>query len=154
MTYWLIKSEPNEFSFDDLLALPAATTPWDGVRNYQARNFMRDEMKPSNKVLFYHSNTKVPGVVGIAEVASEPYPDRSQFDAKSPYYDEQSSEDSPRWILVDIRAVKKLPRVISLTEIKQDPALAHMRLVQKGNRLSVMPVDEKAYKRILALAQS
>lgn len=154
MNYWLIKSEPQVFGFDDLMNAPDQTTPWDGVRNYQARNFMRDEMKRGDKILYYHSNTKPPGVVGIAEVASEPYPDPTQFDKQSNYYDEKASRDEPRWILVDVKGTEKLSRLVTLDEIKGDKRLADMRLVQRGNRLSVMPVTKKEFELIVKLAAS
>jgi len=154
MNYWLIKSEPHVFSFDDLLASPKQTTPWDGVRNYQARNFMRDDMKQGDKILYYHSSTKIPGVVGVAEVASDPYPDPLQFDENSNYYDEKASKDEPRWILVDVKGVEKLPRLVTLDEIKSEERLADMRLVQRGNRLSVMPVTKKEFEIILELANN
>lgn len=152
MNYWLIKSEPHVFSFDDLMNAPQQTSPWDGVRNYQARNFMRDDMKKGDKILYYHSSTKIPGIVGIAEVASDPYADPTQFDKKSDYFDEKASKDEPRWILVDVKAIEKLPRLITLNEIKSEGRLADMRLVQRGNRLSVMPVAKKEYETILELA--
>ena len=148
MNYWLIKSEPHVFSFDDLLAKGEAGEPWDGVRNYQARNFMRDTMKPGDQILYYHSNTKPPGVVGIAEVASEPYPDPTQFDSKSHYFDEKATQEKPRWILVDVKAVRPLERPVTLEELKNEPDLVNMRLVQKGNRLSVMPVEKSEFEKI------
>lgn len=150
--YWLVKSEPDVFGFDDLVRAPKQTTRWDGVRNYQARNFMRDDMSPGDQVLFYHSNTNPPGVVGLAEVASEAYADPTQFDSKSDYFDAKA-KDSPRWFLVDIKAVRKLPRVVTLEEMKNEPALAGMRLVQRGNRLSVMPVEPQEFKKIVAMAE-
>ena len=150
MNHWLMKSEPDAFSIDDLKRKKREA--WDGVRNYQARNFMRDGMRPGDKVFFYHSNCAVPGIVGIAEVATDAYPDPSQFDPKSKYFDPGSSRDSPRWMLVDVKFVKKLKRTISLDEMKNDPALADMPLLRKGNRLSVMPVDAAHWKHILALA--
>lgn len=149
---WLMKSEPSTFSFDDLLAAPAATTMWEGVRNYQARNFMRDAMRPGDEVLFYHSNTTPPGVVGLAEVASEPYDDPTQFDPSSAYHDPKSTLQAPRWQLVDVRAVRALERTISLDEIKGDPELAAMEVARRGSRLSITPVDPEHYDRIVALA--
>ena len=149
MNHWLMKSEPDAFSIDDLKR--KKREPWDGVRNYQARNFMRDGMRPGDKVFFYHSNCAVPGIVGIAEVATDAYPDPSQFDPKSKYFDAGSSRDNPRWMLVDVKFVKKLKRTISLDEMKNDPALADMPLLRKGNRLSVMPVDAAHWKYILGL---
>src|SRR5574337_1361347 len=149
MNYWLMKSEPEAFSIDDLKR--KKLEPWDGVRNYQARNFMRDGMRPGDKVFFYHSNCAVPGIVGIAEVATDAYPDPSQFDPKSKYFDPGSSRDNPRWMLVDVKFVKKLKRTISLDELKSDPALDGMALLRKGNRLSVMPVEAAHWRYILAL---
>ena len=148
-THWLMKSEPDTFSIDDLKR--RKHEPWDGVRNYQARNFMRDGMRPGDKVFFYHSNCAVPGIVGIAEVATDAYPDPSQFDPKSKYFDAGSSRDNPRWMLVDVKFVKKLKRTISLDELKGDPALEGMALLRKGNRLSVMPVEAAHWEYILAL---
>lgn len=149
MNHWLMKSEPDAFSIDDLKR--KKREPWDGVRNYQARNFMRDGMRPGDQVFFYHSNCTVPGIVGIAEVATDAYPDPSQFDPKSKYFDPGSSRDNPRWMLVDVKFVKKLKRTISLDELKGDPALDGMALLRKGNRLSVMPVEASHWKHILAL---
>ena len=148
-THWLMKTEPDTFSIDDLKQ--RKREPWDGVRNYQARNFMRDGMRPGDKVFFYHSNCAVPGIVGIAEVATDAYPDPSQFDPKSKYFDAGSSRDNPRWMLVDVKFVKKLKRTISLDELKGDPALEGMALLRKGNRLSVMPVEAAHWEYILAL---
>lgn len=150
MNHWLMKSEPDAFSIDDLRRKKREA--WDGVRNYQARNFMRDGMRPGDKVFFYHSNCAVPGIVGIAEVATDAYPDPSQFDPKSKYFDPGSSRDQPRWMLVDVKFVKKLKRTISLDELKAQDALAGMALVRKGNRLSVMPVDAAHWEYILGLA--
>lgn len=153
MKYWLIKSEPDVFSFEDLLANPDQTEAWDGVRNYQARNFMRDDMTIGDQILYYHSNTRPPAVVGIAEVASEPYPDPSQFDPKSDYFDAKAGEDNVRWVLVDVKAVRKLERPVTLDEMKAEPKLADMRLVQKGNRLSVMPVAKKEFEKVVNMAK-
>jgi predicted RNA-binding protein with PUA-like domain len=148
-THWLMKSEPDTFSIDDLKR--RKREPWDGVRNYQARNFMRDGMRVGDKVFFYHSNCAEPGISGIAAVASEAYPDPSQFDPKSAYFDPASSHDKPRWMLVEVKFVRKLKRVITLEELKTQPALADMPLVRKGNRLSVMPVSAEDWAFILAL---
>lgn len=154
MRYWLMKSEPDEVSFDDVLAAPGATVAWFGVRNYQARNFMRDDMRPGDRVLFYHSNCKVPGVVGIAEIASEPYPDPTAFDPEDSHYDPKSDPDNPRWFLVDVRFVEHLPRVVSLQEIKQQAEqFEGFPLVRKGNRLSVMPVEQTHYQTLLNMAK-
>ena len=138
---WLVKSEPGSFSFADLLAAPARTTPWDGVRNYQARNFMRDEMRVGDAVLFYHSGATPPGVVGLAEVASEPYPDPTQFDEGSRYFDPKSRPDEPRWQLVDLRAVRELASMVTMGEIKSHPELRTMEVARRGSRLSITPVD-------------
>jgi predicted RNA-binding protein with PUA-like domain len=149
MNYWLMKSEPDTFSIDDLKQKKREA--WDGVRNYQARNFMRDGMRVGDGVYFYHSNCAEPGIAGLAEVASDAYPDPSQFDPKSKYFDSGSSRDNPRWMLVDVKFVRKLKRVITLDELKNHPKLAEMALLRKGNRLSVMPVDAKDWKYILGL---
>jgi predicted RNA-binding protein with PUA-like domain len=139
MSYWLMKSEPDEVSVDDALAAPHQTVAWTGVRNYQARNFMRDSMRIGDGVLFYHSSCPQPGVAGIAEVASTAYPDPTQFDKKSPYYDPQSDQEHPRWMLVDVKVTQKIP-LIALSTLREQDELADMILLRKGNRLSVMPV--------------
>lgn len=149
MNYWLMKSEPDTFSIDDLKRKKREA--WDGVRNYQARNFMRDGMRVGDRVFFYHSNCAEPGIAGIAEVASDAYPDPSQFDPKSKYFDPGSSRDQPRWMLVDVKFVKKLKRTVTLDELKHHSSLAEMTLLRKGNRLSVMPVDAADWKYILDL---
>jgi len=149
MTYWLMKSEPDAYSIDDLER--DGREKWDGIRNYQARNMMRDEMKIGEEIFFYHSNCKEPGIVGIARVASAPYPDPTQFDKKSKYYDAKSSKDNPRWCLVDVEFVRKLKRTITLTELKAQKTLADMILTRKGNRLSIMPVARKHWNKILSL---
>jgi len=149
MAYWLMKSEPDAYSIDDLKR--DRREPWDGIRNYQARNMMRDDMKIGDKVFFYHSNCKVVGVVGVMKVASKPYPDPTQFDPESNYYDPKSNPDDPRWCLVDVAYVKKLKRTISLAEIKAQPALDEMILVRKGNRLSIMPVSDDHWDLILGM---
>lgn len=140
MQYWLMKSEPDEVSFDDLLAAPERTLAWFGVRNYQARNFMRDQMRVGDGVLFYHSSCAVPGVAGIAEVASTAYPDASQFDPASHYFDAKATQETPRWTSVDVRAVAQ-GRFVPLTELRAMDALEGMVLLQKGNRLSISPVS-------------
>lgn len=150
MTCWLMKSEPEAFSIDDLAARPGKREHWDGVRNYQARNFMR-EMKKGDKVLFYHSSCPEPGVVGVAKVVKEAYPDFTAFDPESKYFDPKSSPDKPRWFMVDIQFQKKLKRTIALAELKQNPLLEGMQLLRKGNRLSVMPVAESEFDAILAM---
>jgi predicted RNA-binding protein with PUA-like domain len=148
MNYWLMKSEPDEFSIDDLVAAAKKSTPWFGVRNYQARNYMRDAMKVGDGVLFYHSSCEVPGIAGIARVASTPYPDASQFDRKSPYYDAKSKREEPRWVLVDVELVEKT-RVLPLDEMRAYPELADMVTLKRGNRLSITPVTPAEWKFIL-----
>ena len=143
-----MKSEPDVFSFEDLKARPKQTEPWDGVRNYQARNYMRDAMKVGDLILFYHSNTKPPGVAGIAEVASAPYPDPTAFDKQSKYYDSKSDRHSPRWILVDVKYKADLKQFVSLEFMKSDPKLSEMRALQKGNRLSITPVTPAEFRAI------
>lgn len=149
--YWLMKSEPDVFSFDDLKAAPNSTTHWDGVRNYQARNLMRDEMKIGDPVLYYHSSCDVPGVVGVAEVVKEAYPDPTQWDPKSHYYDEKSTPENPRWFMVDIKWKEPFRRTITLEEMKNMPELAEMKVVQRGQRLSVQPVEKQHFDRVVAL---
>jgi predicted RNA-binding protein with PUA-like domain len=148
MNYWLMKSEPDVFSFEDLKSRPEQTEPWDGVRNYQARNFMRDAMKVGDAVLFYHSNTNPPGVAGIAEVASAPYPDPTAFDKKSKYHDPKSDPENPRWVLVDIHYKADLKRLVPLEEMKSMPELTGMRALQRGNRLSITPVTRAEFQAI------
>lgn len=147
MRYWLMKSEPDEFSIDDLACAPRQTTPWFGVRNYQARNFMRDRMRVGDGVFFYHSSCAEPGIVGIAEVASEAYPDATQFDRKSPYFDPKSSPGAPRWLNVEVKLVRKTP-LVSLDELRRPPELAGMRVLARGNRLSITPVRSREWNFI------
>ena len=147
--HWLMKSEPDAFSIDDLKRKKREA--WDGVRNYQARNYMRDGMRVGDRVFFYHSNCAEPGIVGIAEVATDAYPDPSQFDPKSKYFDAGSSRDNPRWMLVDVKFVKKLKRTITLKELQADSALDGMVLLRKGSRLSVQPVEAAHWEHILGL---
>jgi len=142
-----MKSEPDECSIDDVLAAPERKTAWSGVRNYQARNFMRDAMHVGDGVLFYHSSCEEPGIAGLAEVASPAYTDASQFDRKSPYYDPQSKKDAPRWVNVDVRALRKT-RLVALSEIRQHKPLAKMVLLRPGNRLSITPVSAAEWKYI------
>lgn len=149
MACWLMKSEPDVYSIDDLQR--DGREMWDSIRNYQARNMMRDDMKIGDEVFFYHSSCKEPGVVGIARVASKPYPDPVQFDKKSRYFDAKSDKDNPRWILVDVEFVRKLKRNITLTDIKAEKSLEDMILVRRGNRLSIMPVEKKHWDKILSL---
>lgn len=145
-----MKSEPDSFSFQDLKSRPKQREPWDGVRNYQARNFMRDAMSVGDGVLFYHSNTKLPGIVGLAEVVSEAYPDPTAFDEQSKYYDEKSDPNNPRWFLVDVAYVNDFKHQVSLEQMKAMPELADMKVLQKGNRLSITPVSENEYRVICA----
>lgn len=151
MNYWLVKTEPNEFSIDDLQNMSDQTEHWDGVRNYQARNFMRDDMKIGDGVFFYHSNCDEVGIVGIAKVVKEGYPDFTAWDKNDSHYDPKTDPDNPRWIMVDIKFVKKFDTVISLKTLKENPALKDMRLTQRGNRLSVMPVEKNEWQTILAM---
>lgn len=148
---WLVKSEPSCYSIDDLEKSKNKTTYWDGVRNYQARNFMRDDMKKGDYVLFYHSNADPNAVVGFCEVVKEGYPDFTAFDPENDHYDPKSKEDTPSWIMVDIKLVKKFKNQVSLAEIKENSKLQEMRLVQRGNRLSVMPVAKKEFDVILKM---
>ena len=142
-----MKSEPNACSIDDAMAAPKRTVPWVGVRNYQARNFMRDLMRVGDGVLFYHSSCPEPGIAGIAEVASTPYPDPTQFDARSPYHDPASKLDNPRWLLVDVKALRKT-RLLGLPEMRERPELAELLVLKKGNRLSITPVEPAHWKAI------
>jgi predicted RNA-binding protein with PUA-like domain len=148
MQYWLMKSEPDEVSIEDALASPGQTVPWTGVRNYQARNFMRDVMKIGDGVLFYHSSCAEPGIAGLAEVASTPYPDPTQFDSKSKYYDAKATQENPRWMLIDVKAVKKI-RLITLPELREQPMLADMQILKRGNRLSITPVSRQEWEYIV-----
>ncbi len=150
--YWLMKSEPHVYSFEDLIN--DKTTHWDGVRNYQARNFMRDKMKIGDYVLFYHSNTKPPHIAGIAKVHKEGYPDFTAFDSASKYFDASSSPDNPRWIMVDIEAIIPLGKIIPLGDLKENPALDEMLVVQRGQRLSVQPVEKKHFDEILRMSET
>ena len=140
-----MKSEPSEASIDDLARAPAQTVPWTGVRNYQARNFMRDEMRVGDGVLFYHSSCPQPGIAGIAEVASAAYPDATQFDPKSPYFDPKATPDAPRWVNVDVKLCAR-ERLIGLAELRAEPELAQMRVLQRGNRLSITPVTSAEWR--------
>ncbi len=151
MKYWLMKSEPSEFGIDDLIAMPGQTEHWDGVRNYQARNMMRDDMKIGDQVFFYHSNCAEPGIVGIMEIVKESYPDFTAFDPDDKHFDPKSDPDNPRWFMVDIKFVRKLSRTITLKELKEKPELADLALIRRGNRLSIMPVTEQQWEFILGL---
>ena len=149
-SYWLMKSEPSDCSVDDALASKNATVPWVGVRNYQARNFMRDAMRVGDGVLFYHSSCAEPGIVGIARVASSPYPDPTQFDVQSPYFDGKSKPAEPRWMLVDVQVVKKT-RTLGLPELRATPQLDELLVLKKGNRLSITPVEAVHWQIICSL---
>jgi len=148
MNYWLMKSEPDCYSIDDLAR--QKVNMWEGCRNYVVRNFFRDEMKVGDKAFFYHSSCEPPGIVGTMEIASEPYPDPTQFDKKSEYYDPKSPKDNPRWILRDVRFIKKFKRMIPLAELRETPGLEGMLLLKRGQRLSVMPVTRQEWEIILA----
>jgi len=151
--YWLMKSEPDEVSIDDLMAAPKQTLPWFGVRNYQARNFMRDAMQVGDGVLFYHSSCAQPGVAGIAEVASTPYPDHSQFEEGGKYFDAKATQEQPRWVSVDVHGLKKTA-LLPLSEMRQMAALEDMLLLKKGSRLSITPVTPEQWKTIMARLQA
>ena len=146
--YWLMKSEPSEASIDHLAAAPKQTLPWTGVRNYQARNFMRDEMRVGDGVLFYHSSCPEPGIAGLAEVASTAYPDATQFDPKSHYHDPKSTPEAPRWVHVDVRLRRKT-KLLPLADLRAAPELASMRILQRGNRLSITPVTPDEWQAVL-----
>ena len=147
--YWLMKSEPTEVSIDDLMAAPGQTMPWFGVRNYQARNFMRDGMQPGDGVLFYHSSCPQPGVAGVAEVASTAYPDHSQFEQDGHYFDPKATQEQPRWVSVDVRGLKKTA-LLPLSALRQIPELEDMLLLKRGSRLSITPVTPAQWKTIHA----
>lgn len=153
MKYWLIKSEPELFSIDDLINSENQTTFWDGVRNYQARNYIRDEMKIGDKVIFYHSNSEPPSAVGICKVVRETYPDFTAFDSDNPHYDPKSKKETPTWFMVDVKLVKKFSRFVSLDEMRENKKLQNMKLLQKGNRLSVMPLTKEEFDEIKKLAK-
>jgi predicted RNA-binding protein with PUA-like domain len=151
MKYWLMKSEPDVFGIDDLENAQGMTEPWDGVRNYQARNMMRDDMKTGDLAFLYHSNCKEPGIAGIMEIVREGYPDMTAFDPDAKYFDPKSDPAKPRWYRVDVRYVRKLKRIITLSELKQHSEVTGLPLVRRGNRLSIMPVSEQQWKFILTL---
>jgi len=151
MNYWLMKSEPDVFGIDDLRKRPKQTEHWDGVRNYQARNMMRDQMRVGDKVFFYHSNCAEPGITGIARIARAGYPDHTACDPESKYYDPKSTAENPRWYMVDVKFERRFKRTITLNELKDHPQLADMALLRRGNRLSVMPVTEEQWDYILTL---
>lgn len=150
MRYWLMKSEPADVSIDDLASFPNQMVDWYGVRNYQARNFMRDQMQVGDGVLFYHSNCDVPGIAGIAEVATLAYPDRLQFIKDHKYFDPKATPETPRWFNVDVKLVRKT-RLLSLKEMRENPALENLKILQRGNRLSITPVDPRDWQTIMAL---
>jgi len=150
--YWLMKSEPDEFGIEDLIRSDKQTTTWSGVRNFQARNFMRDDMKLGDLAFFYHSSCPAPGVVGTMKVVKAAYPDPTQFDPASDYFDPKSKPDSPTWVAVDLQFVKQFP-LVSLEALRKEPKLAEMRLLQKGNRLSVLPVNAAEWKRIMSMVE-
>ena len=150
MRYWLMKSEPADVSIDDLATFPNQTVDWYGVRNYQARNFMRDQMQVGDGVLFYHSNCDQPGIAGIAEVSTLAYPDRLQFIKDHKYYDEKATQETPRWFKVDVKLVRKT-RLLSLKEMRENPVLENLKILQRGNRLSITPVDPRDWQTIMAL---
>ncbi len=153
MNYWLFKSEPNCFSYDDLLKMPKQTEHWDGVRNYQARNFMRDEMEVGDLAIFYHSNCKPPHAIGTVKITREGYADHTAWDPKSDHPDENSTPDKPRWFMVDVTAEQKFNREVSLNEMKEVPELADMKLLARGNRLSVMPIEKRHFEVLCRLGK-
>lgn len=154
MNYWLFKSEPHVFSFDDLKARPQQTEPWTGVRNYQARNYMRDSMKVGELALFYHSSCPEPGVAGVIRIASEPYPDPTQFDPAEETFDSKATAEKPIWILVDVAWEKDLKHPVSLLRLRENAALADMFILRKGNRLSITPITASEFKTIVKLSQT
>ena len=151
MAFWLFKTEPVKFSFDDLENAPNQTTTWDGIRNYRARNFLRDDAKLGDQVLFYHSRSEVLGIVGTAEVVKEAYPDHTAWDPKSDYYDPKASPENPRWMMVDVKFGKRFPRMVTLEEIRNEPSLADMLLVKRCQRLSIQPVEAAHFQKILQM---
>jgi predicted RNA-binding protein with PUA-like domain len=152
MKYWLFKSEPGSYSIDDLKS--DKKTHWDGIRNYQARNFIRDDMKKGDLVIFYHSNAEPTAAVGICEIVKEAYPDHSAFDPDSKYFDAKSKKDNPAWMMVDVKYKKKFKNPVELSAIKSNPKLKDMRLVQRGNRLSLFPIEKKEFEEILRMAEN
>ena len=153
MRYWLMKTEPGEFGIDDL-ERQNHPEPWDGVRNYQARNFMRDDMKPGDAVLFYHSNAKPSGVAGLARITSEPYPDPTVFDPNDAHFDPKSDPDAPRWFLVEVGFVEKFPAVVSLAALKASPALEGMLVTRRGQRLSIQPVEPAHFEEVVRMGRT
>lgn len=151
MNYWLMKSEPDVYSIDDLEKKHPQSALWDGVRNYQVRNMMRDQMQPGDQAFFYHSNCKPPGIVGIMEITSKGYPDVTAIDPKHRYFDPKSDPQNPRWYGVDVRFIRKLKRMLSLEELKQSPALIDLPIIKRGNRLSIIPLSQEDWQHILNL---
>ncbi len=154
MNYWLLKSEPDAFSIDDLRSMPGKKDHWDGIRNYQARNMMRDDMRKGDMAFFYHSSCAVPGIVGTVEIVKEAYDDFTALDRKSKYFDAKASRDNPRWCMVDVKFKKKFKEIVSLAELKENNKLADMTLLKKGNRLSIMPVSAKHWKIIQSMVDA
>ncbi len=148
MNYWLMKSEPDVFGIDHLMHCENQTDSWDGIRNYQARNFMRDDMKIGDQIFFYHSNCKEPGIVGIMQVVKESYCDHTALNKNSKYYDAKSTKDNPRWFMVDVKFLRKFKRIVTLKQMRSDAVLSDMQLLQKGNRLSILPVAKKHWTYI------
>lgn len=153
MKYWLIKSEPSVFSIDDLINSKEQTTYWDGVRNYQARNYLRDEMKINDKVIFYHSNSEPPAAVGVCEVVKEGYPDFTAFDPESNHYDPKSNPDSPAWFMVDVKFISKFANPVSIEQMRNKEKLKNLKLLQRGNRLSVMPISKEEFNQIVKMGK-
>jgi len=151
VNYWLLKSEPDAFSIDDLRNMPGKKDHWDGIRNYQARNMMRDDMKKGDMAFFYHSSCPVPGIVGTVEIVREAYDDHTALDPKSKYYDSKATQENPRWCMVDVKYRKKFKQIITLADLKKNKKLSGMTLLKKGNRLSIMPVSASEWKSILAM---
>jgi predicted RNA-binding protein with PUA-like domain len=151
MQYWIMKSEPDVFSIDDLAKRPNQTEPWNGVRNYQVRNWIRDEMKIHDHAFFYHSSCKIPGIAGIIKIVSKAYPDTTALDPASEYYDPDSTQQNPRWFCIDVKLIRQFKKIISLAELKEKNQLKDMRLLQKGNRLSITPISESDWKIILSM---
>ena len=149
MQYWLFKTEPDAFSIDDLASRANQTEHWDGIRNYQARNFLRDQVKLGDKVFIYHSSCKDVGIAGLAQVTQEAYPDHTQFNPESHYYDPKSTIDNPRWVMVDVKFIEKFPAILPLKKIKTMPEISEVGLVKKGHRLSIMPVNEYEFSALL-----
>lgn len=153
MNYWLMKSEPDSYSIDHLAKKPKQTDRWEGVRNFQVRNMLRDQIKPGDLAFFYHSSCKIPGIAGVMEVVSAGYPDPTALNPESHYYDPKSTADAPRWFMVDVRLLKKFPQVIPLTELRQHPQLSGMLLLKKGSRLSITPVTPQQWQFIASLSR-